>query len=76
MDRHDLGIYTEMISAPPWASSCGAGAVNNTRKKRFYRNRTIAAFCWGSQDLYDYVNDNPMVEILPTATMSTTPSTS
>ena len=62
--RQDLGIYTEMIS-----SSMGklmqCGAVNNSRKK-FFRNRTIGAFCWGSQELYDFVNDNPMVEILPT----------
>ena len=51
-DRQDLGIYTEMIS-----SSMGklmqCGAVNNSRKKFFFRNRTIGAFCWGSQELYD-----------------------
>jgi acyl-CoA hydrolase len=62
-DRHNLGIYTEMIS-----SSMGrlmeCGAVNNS-KKNFYRNRTIGAFCWGDQNLYDYINGNPMVEILP-----------
>jgi acyl-CoA hydrolase len=40
------------------------GAVNNSRKK-FYRNRSIAAFSWGSQALYDYIDDNPMVELLP-----------
>jgi acyl-CoA hydrolase len=63
MDRHDLGIYTEMLgSAMGKLMQCGA--VNNSRKK-FYRNRTIAAFCWGSQELYDYIDDNPMVELLP-----------
>ena len=62
-DRHDLGIYTEMIgSAMGELMKCGA--VNNTRKT-FFRNRTIGAFIWGNQDLYDYVNANPMIEILP-----------
>ena len=65
VDRHDLGIYTEMIgSAMGELMACGA--VNNS-KKNFHRNRTIGAFCWGSRALYDFVDDNPMVEILPTA---------
>ncbi|MBR1780924.1 MAG: 4-hydroxybutyrate--acetyl-CoA CoA transferase [Oscillospiraceae bacterium] len=64
-DRHDLGIYTEMISTS-MGKLMWCGAVNNS-KKMFFRNRTIGAFCWGSRELYDYINDNPMVEILPTA---------
>ncbi len=63
MDRHDLGIYTEMLgSAMGKLMECGA--VNNSRKK-FYRNRSIAAFAWGERGLYDYINANPMVELLP-----------
>lgn len=63
VDRQDLGIYTEMLgSAMGKLMECGA--VNNSRKM-FYRNRSIAAFAWGSQALYEYINDNPMVELLP-----------
>ena len=63
MDRHDLGIYTEMLgSAMGKLMACGA--VNNSRKT-FHRNRSVAAFCWGTQELYDYINDNPMIELLP-----------
>ena len=62
-DRHDLGIYTEMLgSAMGMLMACGA--VNNSRKM-FYRGRSIAAFTWGTQELYEYINDNPMVELLP-----------
>lgn len=65
MDRHDLGIHTEMIgSAMGKLMACGAA---NNSKKNFFRNRTIGAFCWGSRELYDFVDDNPMIEILPTA---------
>lgn len=63
MDRKDLGIYTEMIgSAMGKLMECGA--VNNSRKN-FYRNRTIGAFVWGSQELYDFIDGNPMIEIFP-----------
>ena len=64
-DRHDLGIYTEMLSTS-MGKLMWCGAVNNSRKM-FFRNRTIAAFTWGTQELYDFINDNPMVELLPTA---------
>jgi len=61
--RHDLGIYTEMLgSAMGHLMACGA--VNNSRKT-FYRNRSIAAFTWGTQKLYDFINDNPMIELMP-----------
>ena len=62
-DRHDLGIYTEMLgSAMGKLMECGA--VNNSRKS-FHRNRSVAAFTWGTQALYDYIDDNPMVDLLP-----------
>ena len=63
MYRNDLGIYTEMLGTA-MGKLMWAGVVNNSRKN-FYRNRSIAAFCWGSQELYDYVNDNPMIDIMP-----------
>ena len=62
-DRHDMGIYTEMLgSAMGTLMACGA--VNNS-KKSFHRNRTIAAFTWGTKELYEYIDDNPMVDLLP-----------
>ncbi len=62
-DRRDMGIYTEMLgSAMGKLMACGA--VNNSRKM-FHRNRSVAAFAWGTQELYDYINDNPMVDLLP-----------
>lgn len=63
MNHNDLGIYTEMLGTA-MGKLMWAGVVNNS-KKNFYRNRTIAAFCWGSQELYNYVDDNPMIEIMP-----------
>lgn len=59
MDKHDLGIHTEMIT-----SSMGkllrAGVVTNARKN-FNTGKTIGAFAWGDQDLYDYMAENTSV---------------
>jgi acyl-CoA hydrolase len=62
-DRHDLGIYTEMIGTS-MGKLMWCGAVNNSRK-RFYQGRTIGAFAWGSQELYNFLDGNPMVELFP-----------
>ncbi len=62
-DRHDLGIYTEMLGTA-MGKLMACGAVNNSKKK-FHRNRSVAAFTWGTQELYDYVSDNPMIDLLP-----------
>ena len=40
------------------------GAVNNS-KKQIHRGKTVTTFAFGSQRIYDFVDDNPSVEILP-----------
>ncbi len=64
-DRHDLGIYTEMISTS-MGKLMWCGAVNNIRKK-FFRTRAIGAFCWGGQELYGYISGSPVVGLLRAA---------
>ena len=61
--KHDLGIHTEMFT-DSMVELIACGAVNNSRKT-FFRNRSVAAFTWGTKELYDYIDDNPMVELLP-----------
>jgi 4-hydroxybutyrate CoA-transferase len=59
--RHDLGVHTEMFS-DAIVDLVEAGAVTGARKER-NRGKIVAAFLMGSQRLYDFVNDNPMVEM-------------
>ena len=40
------------------------GAVTN-KKKPIHQGKTIATFAWGSQKMYDYVDDNPSFEMYP-----------
>ncbi|HET7029479.1 MAG TPA: acetyl-CoA hydrolase/transferase C-terminal domain-containing protein [Candidatus Limnocylindrales bacterium] len=62
-DRRDLGIHTEMFSDAV-VDLVEAGAITGARKER-NRGKIVTAFLMGSQRLYDFVNDNPMVEMRP-----------
>ena len=63
-DRHDLGIHTEMFSdgVMPLIE---AGVITNDRKT-LHPGKMVASFVLGSRALYDFVDDNPIVEFHPT----------
>lgn len=61
LHKQDLGIHTEMITAS-MGRLMEAGAVNN-RRKNLHPGKTVGAFAWGDQPLYDLLADNPMVEL-------------
>ena len=61
--KHHLGIHTEMFT-DSMMTLIECGAVDNTAKP-IHTGKTVAAFAFGSQRMYDYIDDNPMVEILP-----------
>ena len=63
MDKHDLGIHTEMFTDAV-VDLVEAGVVNGSAKER-NRGKIVTAFMMGSPRLYDFVNDNPMVEMRP-----------
>ena len=61
--KHDLGVHTEVFS--DWLLELvRCGAVTG-RRKTLHRGKIIASFCMGSRALYDFVDDNPMVEFHP-----------
>jgi acyl-CoA hydrolase len=61
--RRDLGVHTEMFSDAV-VDLVEAGAITGARKER-NRGKIVTAFLMGSQRLYDFVADNPMVEMRP-----------
>jgi acyl-CoA hydrolase len=61
--RTDLGIHSEMFS-DGIVDLVEAGAVTN-RLKSVHRGRTVTSFVYGSQRVYDFVDDNPFVEFHP-----------
>jgi acetyl-CoA hydrolase len=62
-DKHDLGIHTEMMTDVV-RQLVEAGVVNG-RAKEINAGRVVATFMLGSQGLYDWADDNPMVEMRP-----------
>jgi acyl-CoA hydrolase len=63
-DRRDLGIHTEMFSDGVM-ELVEAGVVNNDRKT-LHRGKIVSAFLMGSRRLYDFVHNNPIIEMHPT----------
>jgi len=61
--KRNLGIHTEMFT-DSMVELIECGAVDNTLKP-IHRLKTVAAFALGSKRMYDYIDDNPGMEILP-----------
>jgi acyl-CoA hydrolase len=62
--KTDLGLHSEMISDGV-VDLIESGAIN-CRRKSFHPGKAVTSFCMGSRRLYDFVNDNPFFEFLPT----------
>jgi acyl-CoA hydrolase len=60
-DKRDLGVHTEMFTDVV-VDLVEKGVINGSRKER-NRGKIVAAFMMGTKRLYDFVNDNPMVEM-------------
>ena len=61
--KHDLGIHTEMFT-DSMVELIECGAVNNS-KKQIHRGLSVTTFAYGSQRIYDFIDDNPGITILP-----------
>jgi 4-hydroxybutyrate CoA-transferase len=62
-DHRDLGVHTEMFT-DSIVDLVEAGVVNGSRKER-NRDKIVTAFMMGSRRLYEFVDDNPMIEMRP-----------
>jgi 4-hydroxybutyrate CoA-transferase len=63
LDKHDLGVHTEMFTDTV-VDLVEAGVINGSRKER-NRGKIVAAFLMGTKRAYDFVDDNPMIEMRP-----------
>ena len=62
-DHRGLGIHTELL-ADGIVDLVECGAVTGTHKL-LRRNKVEATFCLGTQQLYDWLQENAAVELLP-----------
>ena len=60
-DKRDLGVHTEMLS-DAIVDLVEAGAITG-REKTIWKDKIVATFAFGSEKLYDFIHDNPMIEM-------------
>ncbi|XP_039760778.1 4-hydroxybutyrate coenzyme A transferase [Pararge aegeria] len=61
-NHKDLGIHSEMFSVGV-IDLVKRGCVTNNRKK-FHKGRIVGSFLVGNKELYDFVDNNPFIEML------------
>jgi acyl-CoA hydrolase len=57
-NKNDLGIHTQLIT-DGFLPLFEKGVITN-KKKSLLPGRTVASLCMGSEQLYDYVDNNPI----------------
>jgi len=62
-EKNDLGIHTEMFSEGV-VDLYDEGVITNARKN-LHRDKMVANFLMGTRRLYDFVDDNPAVNMFP-----------
>lgn len=61
-DKKNLGVHTEMLTTG-MVKLAKAGVINGSCKQ-LHPGKMVAAFAMGTKELYDFIDDNPSVEIL------------
>ncbi|MHC1594728.1 MAG: GNAT family N-acetyltransferase [Methanotrichaceae archaeon] len=59
-NKKHLGVHTELLTDGV-VELMKSGVVDNSRKT-IDRGKTVASFCMGRKETYDYLHDNPSVE--------------
>jgi acyl-CoA hydrolase/N-acetylglutamate synthase-like GNAT family acetyltransferase len=62
-DKNDLGIHTQYMTSDIM-HLFSRGVITN-RKKGFNDGKIVAAGAIGSEELYEFLNDNPAIEFYP-----------
>lgn len=64
-DRRDLGVHTEMLS--DGVMELAEAGIVNGRRKTLLPGKIVTSFVMGTRRLYEWVHDNPQIEMRPSA---------
>ncbi len=67
-NKKDLGVHTEMIN-DAFMDLYLSGVITG-RQKSIWPRKIVGAFAYGSRALYDFVSENPVVEIHPASVVN------
>lgn len=59
-EKKDLGVHTELFT--PGIAKLVMSGVANGSKKQIDKGKVITGFALGNQEMYDLMDDNPMIE--------------
>ena len=62
-DKKDLGVHADMLT-DAYLYLIKKGIITN-RCKTLHPGKIVTSFCLGSRELYDFVDNNPMVALYP-----------
>ncbi|MFZ5584830.1 MAG: GNAT family N-acetyltransferase [Thermodesulfobacteriota bacterium] len=62
-DKKDLGVHTDVLT-DPYVDLVGAGVITGERKG-FYPKKIVASYGLGSEKLFGFVHNNPLVKFFP-----------
>jgi acyl-CoA hydrolase/GNAT superfamily N-acetyltransferase len=62
-EKKDLGVHADMLT-DAYLHLVNRGVITNARKT-LHPGKIVTSFCLGSQELYDFVDNNPMVSFYP-----------
>jgi acyl-CoA hydrolase len=63
-DKNDLGVHSEMFS--DGIIELAEEGIITGRHKTLHPRKIVASFMFGSKAVYDFVHDNPLIELHPT----------
>ncbi len=63
LKKEHLGVHTELLT-DGIVDLMKRRVIDNSRKE-LNRGKTVAAFCMGMQETYEYLHDNPAIEFRP-----------
>ncbi len=62
-NKKDLGLHSEMVGDGV-VDLIKSGVINNS-KKNFNKGKTILGFAFGTRKLFDFISNNPQIEMHP-----------
>lgn len=63
-DKRNLGLHSEMVGDGV-VDLIRAGVINNSKKTNHHRGKSLLGFAFGTKKLFDFMSDNPDIEMHP-----------
>ncbi len=63
-DKQNLGLHSEMVGDGV-VELIKSGVINNSKKNNHHKGKSLLGFAFGTKKLFDFMSDNPDIEMHP-----------